>query len=401
MKKIILLVIDGLGDDKIPEFKNRTPLEAARTPNMDYLAEKGVCGKMNSFWFKEQHYPRSDSAHLALFGFNPKEEYLGRGPYEAAALDVDLEKGDLAFRINFATFKKEKIIDRRAGRIKNKKPFVKALKGIKIDGVEFIVKSGIEHRGVLILRDNKNRLSKEVTSSDPKEINNPPKKVKPKEKTKKAEFTAKILNKFFSEAYQILKDHPQNKEREKKGLLPANYLLARGAGTYKKMKSFEDKFNLKGGSITGGGVYKGVSKAVGMDIIKKNGKDKFGDEDLEEKFNLVIEKIKSYDFIFCHIKKIDNLSHDGDFKEKKNFLEKIDKKLKDLITLKNTVIIITGDHSTSCLKKEHTTKPLPILISDSKKDKVDSFSEKSCQKGELGELDQVNVMKKAIKIANN
>ncbi len=400
MKKIILLVIDGLGDDKIPELGNKTPLEAARTPNMDYLAEKGVSGKVDPFWFKKQHYPRSDSAHLALFGFNPKENYLGRGPYEAAALDVDLEEGDLAFRINFATIKNGKIIDRRAGRIKDKKPFVRALQNIEIDGIKFIVESGIEHRGVLILK-GKDKLSKEVTNSDPKKTNIPPKKVKSKKDTKKAKYTAKILNQFFEKAYQILKDHPKNKEREEKGLLPANYILARGAGTFKKMESFDDKFNLKAGSITGGGVYKGVSKAVGMDIIKKNGKDKFGDDNLDKKFNLVAKKIEDYNFIFCHIKKIDNLSHDGDFKGKKDFLEKIDRKLKPLMVLKNTLLIITGDHSTSCIKKEHTTKPLPVLIYDGEKDKVKNFSEKDCKEGKLGKINQVNLMEKTIEIAKS
>src|SRR6056297_2287817 len=260
MKKIILLVIDGLGDDEIAELDNKTPLEAARIPNMDYLVEKGACGKVEPFWFKEQHYPRSDSAHLALFGFDPKEEYLGRGPYEAAALDTKLQKGDLAFRINFATVKEGKIVDRRAGRIKDTTPFVKALQNITIDGVQFIVEKGIEHRGVLILRDKKDRLSKKVTNSDPKEINVAPKKVKAKEENKKARYTAKILNEFFEKAHQILKEHPQNEKRLEKGLLPANYVLARGGGTFEEMESFEERFNLKAGSITGGGVYKGVSK---------------------------------------------------------------------------------------------------------------------------------------------
>jgi len=401
MKKIILLVIDGLGDENIPKLDNKTPLAAAQIPNMNNLAEEGICGEVIPFWFKKQHYPCSDSAHLALFGFNPKKEYLGRGPFEAMALDVDLEEGDLAFRINFATVKNGKIIDRRAGRIKDKEPFVEALQNIEIDGVNFIVESGIEHRGVLILKD-KDRLSKEVTNSDPKETNVFPKKVEAKEETEKAKYTAKILNQFFEKASQILKDHPKNKEREEKGLLPANYILARGAGTFKKMESFEDKFNLKAGSITGGGVYKGVSKAVGMDIIAKGGKNKFGDDNLKEKFNLVADKIEGdYDFIFCHIKKIDNLSHDGDFKGKRDFLEEIDRKIKPLMLLKDTLVVITGDHSTSSLKKEHTIESLPVLIYDGEKDKVQNFSEKDCEKGKLGKIDQINLMEKIIEIAKS
>ncbi|MBU0476920.1 phosphoglycerate mutase, partial [Patescibacteria group bacterium] len=122
--KIILIVIDGLGDRPIPELGDKTPLESAQTPNLDWLAKEGICGLVETFKFAKE-IPHSDTAHLALFGYDPKIYYLGRGPYEAAGIGMDLKKGDVALRANFAAVDNNlKIIDRRAGRISDTQSLV-------------------------------------------------------------------------------------------------------------------------------------------------------------------------------------------------------------------------------------------------------------------------------------
>jgi len=126
------MVVDGLSERPLPELDNKTPLEKAQTPNFDRMAKEGICGEVSPFWFPEQKYPRSDTAHLGLFGYDPSKYYLNRGPYEAAGAGAELKEGDIALRANFGTVDENlKIIDRRAGRIKETDSLVKALSEIE------------------------------------------------------------------------------------------------------------------------------------------------------------------------------------------------------------------------------------------------------------------------------
>jgi 2,3-bisphosphoglycerate-independent phosphoglycerate mutase len=398
--KIAFIVIDGLGDRPIPALGNKTPLEAAKTPNLDWLAKNGICGLIQPFQFPGQKYPESDTCHLALFGYNPKIYYLGRGPYEAAGIGVKLKAGDVALRMNFATVDKNlKVIDRRAGRINKTQPLARALNGIKIEGVKFLVKKSYGHRAVLVLRSK--NLSERITDSDPKKIGEPLRKMVPSTRDRalkgrqlnKAEFTAQVLNKFLEKAHFILKNHPLNKKRELAGLLPANYLLIRGAGKFKKTPSFYQKYRLKAVCIAGGALYKGIAKILGMKLIKVKGATGYPTTNLKGKFQAVRRVLRNYDFVFCHIKAADNLGEDGNFRGKKEFLEKIDKNIKPLLNLKNVLIVVTGDHSTCCLLKRHCPEPVPLLISgrDLRTDNVSKFSEKACRKGRLGKIKQLNL----------
>jgi len=396
VKKIILVVIDGLGDRPIPALKNKTPLEAAFTPNLDFLAQNGVCGMIETFWFPEQKYPHSDTAHLALLGYNPEVYYLGRGPYEVTGIGMDLKKGDVALRANFGTIDKNlKIIDRRAGRISQTQPLVRALARIKeINRVRFLIKKSYGHRAGLILRGK--NLSAEISDGDSKVTGVRPLSILPKRKSKEAIFTARVLNKFLEKAHQILKDHPLNKQREKQGKLPANFLLVRGAGQMKETPAFRKKYRLRAACIAGGGLYKGIGKILGMDLIKVKGATGFSDTNLKGKILAAKKNLKKYDFIFLHIKAADNLAEDGNFRGKKEFIERIDKNIESLLNLKNTLIVVTADHSTCCSLKRHCLEPVPILIFGNGRDKVSQFSEKACQKGKLGKIKQLNLMSKIL-----
>ncbi|HDL74924.1 MAG TPA: 2,3-bisphosphoglycerate-independent phosphoglycerate mutase, partial [bacterium] len=314
-KKIIFIVIDGLGDRPIKALNNKTPLEAAKTLNLDFLAKKGLCGLVFPFRFPYQKFPRSDSAHLALFGYNPKTYYLGRGPYEAAGIGMKIKKGDLIFRVNFGTVNKNlKIVDRRAGRINNIEPLVKSLSGITIDGVKFLINNSWGHRAVLILRAK--NISEKISNGDIKKIGIKALKIVPLEESKKAIFTAEVLNKFLAKSYQILNNHPLNKKREKKNLLPANYLLIRGVGKLKKTISFKKKYKRNASCIAGGSLYKGIAKVLGMDLVKVKGADGSPNTNLKGKINAVKKALKKYNFVFLHIKAADNLAEDGKFKKK-------------------------------------------------------------------------------------
>ena len=425
MKKIILIVIDGLGDKPIPQLGNKTPLEAAKTPNLDWLANKGICGVILPFQFPDQEKPESDTSHLALLGYDPKKYYLGRGPYEAAGIGLDLELGDVALRVNFATIDSEgprpqieggaygagknlKVIDRRAGRIEKTQPLIEALSGIEIKGIKFLIKKSYGHRAVLVLRlamsdiaqGIAQGISAKISDSDPKKEGEKIKKVIPLDQSKEAKFTAKVLNKFLIEAQQILKKHPLNKKREKKGLLPANCLLTRGVGFFKKTASFNKRYGLKACCIAGGALYKGIGKILGMDLLKVKGANGFPDTNLRGKILAAKSGLKKYNFVFCHIKAADSLAEDGNFFGKKEFIEKIDKNLNPLFNLKNTLIVVTADHSTCSALKRHCSKPIPLLIYGGGTNGIQEFSEKACQKGKLGKIKQLDLMPKILKLAN-
>jgi 2,3-bisphosphoglycerate-independent phosphoglycerate mutase len=390
MKKIILIVIDGLGDEPIPQLNNKTPLEAAKTPNLDFLAKNGICGLVLP-WHEKGKLPTSEDTHLAIFGYNPKKSSPGRGVLEVLGIGEKIKKGDVCFRGNFATVDENlTIIDRRAERIEDTEDLIKSLNKIKIKGVKVIVRKAFGHRIGIIFRGK--NLSAKVSSNDPKRVGVKVLKIKGQKRM------VKVVNEFLEKARTILENHPKNKKRIKEGKLTANYILLRGAGKFKKVKSFKEKYGLKAAFIAGGTLYKGIGKYLGMEEIKVKGADGTISTNLKGKFLAAKNAIKDYDFIFLHIKACDNLAEDGKFLEKKEFIEKIDQNLKPILNLKDVLIVITGDHSTCSLKKSHCNLPNPILIYGAKKDGCKKFSERECKKGGLGFLNQLEIMENVLSL---
>lgn len=398
MKKIILIIIDGLGDGPIPALKNKTPLEAAKTPNLDQLAENGVCG-LAKLKFRGAT-PTSEEGHFSLFGYNPETYKIKRGIITATGTGMKARKGDVAIRGNFATVDKElNMVDRRAGRIKDPHLLIKALNGIEIDGVKFLLKSAMEHRVGIIMRGK--NLSPNISDGDPfyGKLGKKARKIVPLDKSSKAAFTAKTLNKFLNKACLVLTDHPLNEKRKKLGLPPANYILTRGASFLPKLPSFKKKYKLKACCVAGKFLYKQIGKILGMDLIKVKGANGLISTNLKGKIQAVKKALQKYNFIFLHIKATDSLAEDGNFRGKKEFIEKIDKGISPFLKLKDVLIVVTADHSTCCLVKRHCSEPVPVLISGSKQDLVKEFSEKACRKGKLGQIKQINLMKTVLKFA--
>ena len=397
-KKIILIVIDGLGDEPISQLSNKTPLEAAKTPNLDFLAKNGICGLILP-WREKNKLPTSEDTHLALFGYDPKIANPGRGVLEVLGIGVQspkILKDDVCFRGNFATVDENlMIIDRRAGRIEKTELLIEELNEIKIEGAKIIIKKAFGHRIGIILRGK--NLSEKITSNDPKKVGVKVLKILPTEK--KAKLTAEILNEFLEKAQTILKNHSLNKKRKKEGKLPANYILLRGAGKLKKIKSFKKKYGLKSAFIAGGTLYKGIGKYLGMEEIKVKGADGTIKTNLKGKILAAKKSLRKYDFIFLHIKAADSLAEDGNFLGKKEFIEKLDKNLEPILRLKDVLIVVTGDHSTCSLLKSHCIIPIPILIFGTGRDKIEKFSEKDCKNGKLGKIKQIDLMKKFLKYA--
>jgi 2,3-bisphosphoglycerate-independent phosphoglycerate mutase len=188
-----------------------------------------------------------------------------------------------------------------------------------------------------------------------------------------------------------------DKKRIKKGLLPANFLLTRGAAELKETPTFKKRFGLKPCCIAGGALYKGVASILGMDLIKIKRATGFVNTDLKEKISVAKKSLNKYNFVFLHIKAADSLGEDGNFKGKKKFIEKIDKNFYPLLNLNNITLVVTGDHSTCSLMKKHCNRPIPILIYNGKnKDGIKKFSEKNCRQGSLKKIKQIDLMKKIL-----
>jgi len=390
-KKAILIIVDGLGDRAVKDGK--TPLQLARKPVLDELAREGSTGLMSSLG--RGIIPGSDTAHLAIFGYEPEIYYKGRGPFEALGVGIDLKEGDVAFRCNFATVDENlRVIDRRAGRLKDEGPeLAKSLQGMEIEKTEVIFLPSTEHRGVLVLRGK--GLSPHISDTDPHTVGNPRVlESRPSGDNEEARRTARIVNQVVKESNKILSCHPLNKERKKEGKLPANIILTRGAGVYQQVKSLKDRYGFSSCCIAGSALYKGVARYVGMEIIKVPGATGRIDTDIEAKARTAREALRKFDFIFIHVKGADNASHDGNLKDKLLMIEKVNR-LADLLKEEDAYLIITADHSTPVSIKRHSSDPVPVLIYGDgvRKDKAQFFDEVSVSSGCLGHIIGVDLMR--------
>ena len=269
--KILFLVIDGLSDRPCPELGNLTPLEAAHRPNLNRLAKEGVCGIMDTIATGIR--PGSDTAHLALLGYDPHTYYTGRGPLECEGSGIHMEPGMIGFRCNYATLSPEGLVtDRRAGRIHDTAALSKAIQdGVDLSkfGVEFVFRSGAGHRAALALKGE--GLGHCVSSNDPKKDHVAPLTITPVRALEKDKKTAEVCNEFIRQSKKILFDHPVNKERLTQGLNPANIVLMRGAGEMGHFEPFEKKYGLSGSVIAAASLITGIGSAVGLARVPVEG----------------------------------------------------------------------------------------------------------------------------------
>lgn len=390
MMKTVFVIIDGLGDRPVKEFKGKTPLEAAKKPNLDRLAAKGITGML---------YPidcgintGSDAAQLSIFGYSYEKEYPGRGPLECLGINMELQENDICFRANLATMNENGIIiDRRAGRIDSTKELVGELDGTEIDGIKFIVKPATGYRACIVLRGND--VSEKVTGNDPKETGKKPLQVLHKDNSDSAKKTAGAINAFLELAAKNLKENKKNAELKKQGKPQANYILLRGAGKNKKLPSFFEKHSLKAACVAGAGLYKGIGRMLGMNVLEVKGATGLANTDINAKIKTTINALKEHDFVFLHFKATDSFGEDGNYKKKKWFIENIDKGLAPLLK-EDILIVVTGDHSTPCSLKTHSGDAVPFLMhaNGSRTDYVKKFGERDCVHGGLGFIKGKDVM---------
>ncbi len=383
-KKIILLVLDGLGG--LPAEDGRTELEHARTPNLDELARTSACGLHLPVAMGVT--PGSGPGHLALFGYDPTEYQIGRGILEALGLGMSVKSTDVAIRCNYSTVRDGIVQDRRAGRIPTaeSRKLTEMLQSEirEIGDAEIIFAPGMEHRFAVLLRFPYplEHGAAAIGDTDPQSTGEPPFPVTPE--APEAERVAKVAEKLISKAEELLK----GQER-------ANYILLRGVSQKPLMPSFEEAYGLRALAIASYPMYRGVSKLVGMDAPDVDG-------DIKEELAFLRANYESHDFFFVHIKKVDSYGEDGDFGAKAEKIAELDSALPEVLELKPDVLIVTGDHSTPSVLKNHSWHPVPVLLKSPYVlgGLAQAFSERECTKGELGIFPTINLMPLALANAN-
>ena len=376
--KIIFLILDGLGDIPNPSFSYQTPLEAAKKPNIDKIAqENSVLGRIIPVDVGVT--PGSGPGHLSLFGYDPVVHEIGRGVLEVLGLDMDLMAGDVAARANFCTVKDGIVTDRRAGRIATEETIrltaMISERIPEIEGVKIIIKPGKSHRFAIIFRGE--GLSDKLTDADPHKDNKPFAYTAAKEK--KAEKTERVVNTFMKELLALLKDEKQ-----------ANGALLRGFSQKPDITPFPEKYGVKALAIATYPMYRGIAKVLGMDV-------KAVPKDYDESIKILKENYDAYQFFFFHVKETDLAGEDGNFTEKVRAIEMVDGMINEIAVLGPQVLVMTGDHSTPCPMKGHSWHPVPIMLTTKigEKDGL-AFHEKNCLSGSIGTIYSKQLMALAL-----
>lgn len=370
--KIILLVMDGLGGLPV---NGQTELEAARKPNLDETARRGVCGLTDPVLMGIT--PGSGPAHLSLFGYDPLHYQLGRGILEAMGSGVEVGREDVVARGNFATLHRGLVVDRRAGRILSEENVrlcqLLNQKLPEINGIKIRLFPGKEHRFVLKLSGP--GLSEALTDADPQKEGKPA--VPARALTPEAEFTAGLVNQFLEELKTVLAAEPK-----------ANYALLRGFSKFPShLPSMPALYQLQPAAIANYPMYRGLTRLLGMEVLEVG--PQTGDI-----FSVLEKNYGRYNFFYLHYKKTDSAGEDGRYEDKIKAIEEIDAFIPRLWQLKPEVLVITSDHSTPSVLKSHSWHPNPfVLVSDrAPADEVSRFTEKDCARGSLGRFPALQAM---------
>lgn len=409
--KIIFVLIDGLGDVGIADSFNKTPLQLAKTPNMDTIARMGLNGLLDPV--SPGIACGSDTSHMSLFGYDPWKYYRGRGAFESMGAGIEMHPGDIAFKSNFATLDAERniVISRRADReFEHEGPILcKYLNDTTIPEYpeyKVTVKYATEHRcGVCISGPN---LTDYISGTDPLKDGLPLQESKPRIDSKDAIITSNIVNSLSRHFQSLLSQHSLNIFRKHNGKPVANVVLFRGCGArLKDIPTFEELYQMKSFMIAPTCMISGLGITIGMDIINVPGATGSYNSNWIAKGKTAIkilqDKDSKYTLGFVHIKAVDDAGHDGSKNKKIQCIEAIDLVLGEMFSIQSQpmIFIITSDHSTPIFRKDHSNEPVPFSIAyidprseppHSLVDSVDRFDEISASRGRLGRFSGNQVM---------
>ena len=373
--KYIVVLGDGMADEPIEELSNKTPLEYAATPCMDELSKKGKIGLVHTI--PEGMSPGSDTANLAVIGYNPKKYYTGRSPLEALSIGVAMKDTDIAIRCNIVTvsdddlpYEQKTIIDHSSSEISTEDAAVlleAVRKELQNDMFQYYVGTSYRH---LLIWDH----GKTVDLTPPHDILG---KVigdyLPGEN---------LLKEMMKKSYTILNNHPLNVERAKKGLNKANSIWFWGAGTKPALDSFAEKTGKKGVMISAVDLLKGIAVGAGLKNIEVEGADGTLHTNYEGKAQAAVDALvkEEYDFAYIHVEAPDEMGHQGSLERKLQAIESLDQRVIKVVKEgmekagADYRMLIMPDHPTPIAIRTHTSNPVPYLLYDSTKEETHNWN---------------------------
>ncbi|MBQ8539783.1 MAG: cofactor-independent phosphoglycerate mutase [Ruminococcus sp.] len=382
--KYLVMLCDGMADLPFAALNDKTPMEVAHKPCMDALAKKGEIGLVKTV--QDGMKPGSDVANLAVLGYDAKKYYSGRSPLEAASIGIDLKSTDVTFRCNLVTLSDEAeysdktMVDYCADDISSAeaKILIEYIEE-KLGNDTFSFYPGVSYRHCLVWD---NGVVEGHNLTPPHDITDRP----IKEYIPQGDNVAQLYD-MMKKSYELLKDHPVNIERIKRGKRPANSIWLWGEGTKPALDSFEEKFNKKGSMISAVDLLKGIAICAKMNSVDVDGATGYIDTNFEGKCKAAIEEFKNgQDLVYIHVEAPDECGHRGEAENKVKSLEIIDEKIltpvvEFLRTYDDFAVLVCPDHPTPLCIKTHSSDPVPYLIYSSKNeiDGADTFTEASCK----------------------
>ncbi len=389
--KFAFIIPDGMGDYPVSKLNGKTPVEYAKTPNLDKISLNGETGLCHTT--PNGFSPGSDVCISSLLGYNPEIYYSGRAPFEARALDIPISNNDLIMRLNFINISEQDTInDHSAGHITTDEAdeLITAL-AEELETEDFKFYTGVSYRHILLW---KNKPDFECKMTPPHDVPGEPfKNHLPSGKD------AEKIVEMILKSRDILDNHRVNLRRKKENKPTANLMWPWGNGYIPTMETFKEKFGVKGSVISAVGLIKGLAKFLNLKEIDVPGITAHFDTDYHAKGQYAIEALKEHDLIIVHIEAPDEAGHIADIEEKVKAIERIDEHiigpvLNALEKHGDFRIIVSPDHYTPVEKRIHVNNPVPYAIygTDITTKSNLTFSEKHAAKNGIVFLDGYKLM---------
>ncbi|MHA7111926.1 cofactor-independent phosphoglycerate mutase [Sunxiuqinia elliptica] len=389
--KYIIVLGDGMADEPLANYGDKTPLQMANTPAIDQLAKMGTCGQLVTV--PENMHPGSEIANLSVLGYDVAQVFEGRGTLEAASIGVVLEPGDLALRCNLICVEGEQIKNHSAGHISNEEAheLIDSLNE-QLGSEEIVFHKGVSYRNLLVVKGG----SKQLDCTPPHDV--PGQAFEQhlvKATADEAQNTAEQLNALIARSMELLANHPVNQKRKAAGKDMANSIWPWSPGYKPQMPTLKELFGVeKSAVISAVDLIQGIGVYAGMDVIKVEGATGLYDTNYEGKAEATIQALKDHDLVYLHIEASDEAGHEGDVELKTRTIEYLDQRvvrylIEETAKMDEPVAIaVLPDHPTPCATTVHTKDPVPFLIYKPgiDGDQVEAYDEFTVRKGSYGLL---------------
>lgn len=401
--KYIIILGDGMADEPIAELGGKTPLEAASTPHMDWLAKHSRLGLLNTV--PQGYAPGSEVAHLALLGYDLDKVFEGRGTLEAASMGIAVEPGEMAMRCNIICIEDEKIKNHSAGHISDEeaRELIDYLnEELSDERVRFF--PGVSYRHLIKIKGG----DKRIKCTPPHDVPGTPyKDVMVEALVPEAEETARLINELTLRSQELLSKHPVNLKRVAEGKDPANSIWTWSPGYKPAMETLGEKFGIKNGTVISAvDLIRGIGVYCGLEPLIIDGATGLWNTNYEGKAQAAINALKNgSDFVFLHVEASDEAGHEGDYELKKRTIESLDERIcRPVIEAMKEIdepvsIAILPDHPTPCRIRTHSSNPVPFLIyrPGQEPDDVEVMTESAAEKGSYGTMSGDEFIKEFLK----